>query len=79
VTLCVSDALQAETSIRRENAVAKDLVAAGRRDRALLALKKRQLHEQQLLQLDAWLLNVEAAVCRAHHGGQKEVRILCSL
>lgn len=54
--------LQVIASIDRENAVARELVAAGKKDRAMLALKKRQLHEQQLKKLDAWVLNVESTV-----------------
>ena len=46
----------------RELAVAKELVASQKRERALLALKRRKLHEQRLGQLDAWLLNVEQLV-----------------
>jgi len=45
--------------VERELAVAKQLVTAQKKDRALLALKRRKLHEHQLTRLDAWLLNVE--------------------
>ena len=48
--------------IDRESEVARHLVASGRKDRALLALKKRRLHQTTLGQLDAWLLNVESTV-----------------
>ena len=44
--------------------MAKQLVADRKRDRALLALKRRRLHEQRLASLDAWLLNVEQLVGR---------------
>jgi len=50
--------------VDRELAVAKELVADHKRDRALLALKRRRLHEQRLASLDAWLLNVEQLVRR---------------
>ena len=46
----------------REQEVARQLVAAGRKDRALLALKKRRLQQRQLEKLDAWVLNVEGMV-----------------
>ena len=55
-------ASQLEGAVDRELAVAKELVAAQKRERALLALKRRKLHEQRLAQLDAWLLNVEQVV-----------------
>jgi hypothetical protein len=41
--------------------VAKELIAAKKRERALLALKKKRLREGQLEQIDAYLLNVEQA------------------
>ena len=42
--------------------MARELVAAKKKERALLALKKKKLHEGQLEQIDAWLLNVESMV-----------------
>ncbi len=45
--------------IAREIALAKELIAAKKRERALLALKKKKLREGQLEQIDAYLLNVE--------------------
>lgn len=53
---------QVEAAIEREVAVARELVAAKKKERALLALKKKRLHENQLDQIDAWLLNVESMV-----------------
>ena len=50
---------QIEGLIAREIAVAKELIAAKKRDRALLALRKKRLREGQLEQIDAYLLNVE--------------------
>lgn len=61
---------RATAQMDREQAVARQLVAAGRRDRAVLALKKRRLQELQLEKLDAWLLSVEGMVgcrCRQKH------------
>ncbi|PSC73503.1 vacuolar sorting-associated 20-like protein 2-like [Micractinium conductrix] len=46
-------------NVDRELAVAKELVASGRKERALLALKRKKLQEGQAARLDAWLLNVE--------------------
>ena len=39
--------------------MAKELIAAKKRERALLALRKKRLREGQLEQIDAYLLNVE--------------------
>ena len=54
-------ALQLEDLIARELAIARELLAAKKRERALLALKKKRLREGQLEQIDAYLLNVEQA------------------
>lgn len=48
-----------QAAIDREHQLARELVAAGRKDRALLALKKRKLQETQAASLDGLLLNVE--------------------
>jgi charged multivesicular body protein 6 len=48
--------------IEREVLVARQLVASGHPDRALLALKKKKLQENTLKTLDAFLLNVESMV-----------------
>lgn len=37
-------------------------MAQKRKDRALLALKKKRLRDEQLKQLDNWLINVEGLV-----------------
>lgn len=50
-----------EDLIAKELAIARELIAAKRRERALLALKKKKLREGQLEQIDAYLLNVEQA------------------
>ena len=50
---------QIEGLLAREIAVAKELIAAKKRERALLALRKKRLREGQLEQIDAYLLNVE--------------------
>ena len=48
--------------IAREVAIARELIQLHKRDRALLALKKKKLQEGQLANLDSWLLNVEEVV-----------------
>ena len=57
---------QVEDLIARELAIARELIAAKRRERALLALKKKKLREGQLEQIDAYLLNVEQAILLLH-------------
>lgn len=52
-------AWQIEGLIAREIELAKELLAARKRERALLALRKKKLREGQLDQIDAYLLNVE--------------------
>jgi charged multivesicular body protein 6 len=52
--------------IERETEVARGLLAQNKRDRALLALKKKRLQENRLDQLDAYLLNVEEMVSTVH-------------
>ena len=53
--------MQLEDLITRELAIARELLAVKKRERALLALKKKRLREGQLEQIDAYLLNVEQA------------------
>lgn len=48
-----------EGLIAREIEIARELIAAKKRERALLALRKKKLREGQLEQIDAYLLNVE--------------------
>jgi hypothetical protein len=53
---------QLETVIEREKEVARELVREKRRDRALIALKKKKVQEDLLKQVDVWLTNVEQQV-----------------
>jgi charged multivesicular body protein 6 len=60
--------MQIESLIAREFEIAKELLAAKKRDRALLALRKKKLREGQLEQIDAYLLNVEQVCCSIPSG-----------
>ncbi|KAF9609765.1 hypothetical protein IFM89_018213 [Coptis chinensis] len=50
---------QLEAVIEAEKQAAKDLIREKRKDRALIALKKKKSQEELLKQVDAWLINVE--------------------
>ncbi|GAB2218603.1 hypothetical protein Droror1_Dr00001829 [Drosera rotundifolia] len=50
---------QLEAVIEAEKQAARDLVREKKKERALLALKKKKAQEELLQKLDAWLLNVE--------------------
>ncbi|CAN1827577.1 Vacuolar protein sorting-associated protein 20 homolog 1 [Linum perenne] len=50
---------QLETVIEAEKQAAKDLIREKRKDRALLALKKKRTQEDLLKQVDTWIINVE--------------------
>jgi charged multivesicular body protein 6 len=54
---------QLEASMCRDTETAKQLLASGRRDRALLALRKRASTQQVLARVDGWLLKVEQTLC----------------
>ncbi|KAJ7559930.1 hypothetical protein O6H91_04G107100 [Diphasiastrum complanatum] len=50
---------QLEAVIEKEKEAARQLVREQKKDRALLALKKKRSQEEMLKKVDAWLLNVE--------------------
>ena len=50
---------QLEKVIEAEKQAARDLIREKRKDRALLALKKKRTQEELLKQVDQWLINVE--------------------
>lgn len=53
---------QLEAVIEAEKQAAKDLLREKKKDRALLALKKKKVQEDLLKQVDGWLINVEQQV-----------------
>lgn len=50
---------QLEAVIEAEKQAAKDLLREKRKEKALLALKKKKVQEELLKQVDTWLINVE--------------------
>ncbi|KFK28079.1 hypothetical protein AALP_AA8G469600 [Arabis alpina] len=50
---------QLEKVIEAEKQAARDLIREKRKDRALLALRKKRTQEELLKQVDQWLINVE--------------------
>lgn len=50
---------QLDAVIEAEKQAAKDLLREKKKERALLALKKKKVQEDLLKQVDAWLVNVE--------------------
>lgn len=57
--------VQLEKVIEAEKQAARDLIREKRKDRALIALKKKKTQEELLKQVDAWVLNVEQQVTLA--------------
>lgn len=58
---------QLEAVIEAEKQAAKDLLREKKKDRALLALKKKKVQEDLLKQVDGWLINVEQQVGLLDH------------
>ena len=58
----IGPCFQLERVIERGKEVAVELVKEKKRDRAILALKKKKVQEELLKNVDAWLLNVEQQV-----------------
>ncbi|KAL4294921.1 hypothetical protein AHAS_Ahas18G0276400 [Arachis hypogaea] len=60
---CLSDKLpknsKLDAVIEAEKQAARDLIREKKKDRALLALKKKKAQEELLKQVDAWVINVE--------------------
>lgn len=53
---------QLDAVIEAEKQAAKDLLREKKKERALLALKKKKVQEELLKQVDVWLINVEQQV-----------------
>jgi hypothetical protein len=53
---------QLDAVIEAEKQAARDLIREKKKDRALLALKKKKTQEELLKQVDTWLINVEQQV-----------------
>ena len=51
--------MQVEGLITRELQLAREFIAAKRRERALLHMRRKKLHEQNVDKIDSYLLNVE--------------------
>lgn len=49
-----------DAQVAREGEVIRELLRTHKKERALLALKRKKLQEKQLEHIDAWLLNVES-------------------
>jgi hypothetical protein len=64
VYVCFSSLpFQLEKVIEAEKEAARQLVQQKKRDRALIALKKKKAQEELLKQVDTWQMNVEQQVC----------------
>lgn len=59
LSFCV---FQLDAVIEAEKQAARDLIREKKKDRALLALKKKKTQEELLKQVDTWLINVEQQV-----------------
>ena len=66
---------QINMRLERHAEVARQLAGEGRRDRALLALRKKKLSEKQLSQLHSLIINVEEMV--GSKGAAGNERTIC--
>lgn len=67
VSLFMMDFFQLDAVIEAEKQAAKDLIREKKKDRALLALKKKKAQEELLKKVDAWVMNVEQQVSNYFH------------
>ncbi|KAK4349352.1 hypothetical protein RND71_032107 [Anisodus tanguticus] len=65
---------QLEAVIDAEKQAAKDLVREKKKDRALLALKKKKVQEELLKQVDVWLINVEQQSLKTGNNAIKAIQ-----
>ena len=70
----VNRTLQIQVVLDRERAIAKAHVAAGRKDRAIIALRRRKYQESLLGKTDGQLENLEQLV--SHHPSRTPHRLL---
>lgn len=63
---------QLEAVIEAEKQAARHLIREKRKDRALLALKKKKVQEELLQKVDAWLINVEQQLADIELGSKQK-------
>lgn len=61
-SISVIHLFQLEAVIEAEKQAARDLIREKKKERALLALKKKKAQEDLLKQVDTWVINVEQQV-----------------
>jgi len=68
---------QLDAVIEAEKQAARDLIREKKKDRALLALKKKKTQEELLKQVDTWLINVEQQVIFLYYYSVIYIFCLC--
>lgn len=63
---------QLEAVIEAEKQAARDLIREKKKDRALLALKKKKVQEELLQKVDAWLIKVEQQLADIELAGKQK-------